>query len=74
MGSKECSERVASLNRVVRKDLMHKRKVEKRSEGSEILFQVDIHERSGPGREDPVVRGCLMCFSDSQGISVLGST
>lgn len=53
---------------------MHKRKVEKRSEGSEILCQVDIHERSGPGREDPVVGGYLMCSSDSQGTSVLGST
>lgn len=53
---------------------MHKRKVGKRSEGSENLKEVDIHERSGPGRENPVVRGCLMCFSDSQGISVLGST
>lgn len=54
---RECSARVVTLNRVVRKGLMDKVTGEKRSEGSETLCHVDIHEKSDPGREDPEVEG-----------------
>lgn len=71
---RECSKRVVLLNRVVRKGLINKVMVGKRSEGSEAWPHVAVHERRGPDRRDPEAGGCLMCSSDSQETSVLGTT
>lgn len=74
VGYRKCSKKTIIFNKVVTKGLMDKVTVEKRSEGSEALHHMVIHERSNPSRKDPKMAEYSMCSSYSQETSALGAT